>query len=297
MSALTWTDIAPTLRQYNYQLPSFSTAASVITRDDIVMSAGDLNACYPLASVTKLLTTWAVLIAADQGLVELDSPVVLPGVPVGVTLRHLLAHASGAPMEAGAPFQALRMRRQYSNWGIELAAAWVESALGGFEGSQMSLGEWLRERVCEPLGMMNTHLQGSAAHGGVSTVADLQRFAREVMSPRLLSASLSHEAFRPHFPELAGIVPGYGRFTPCLWGLGFEVRGAKEHWMPANSSPETVGHFGQAGSYLWVDHSRELAGIFLGEQTFGQWHKENWGRLNTAIVQIADSVALSAATE
>ena len=47
------------------------------------------------------------------------------------------------------------------------------------------------------------------------------------------------------------MLPGYGRFDPCDWGLGFELKDAKEpHWTGARNSPSTFGHFGRSGSFV-----------------------------------------------
>ena len=77
---------------------------------------------FPLASVTKLLTTYAVLVAVEEGTVELDE---LAGGIYGVTLRHLLAHTSGLPFEGDVLLARPGTTRIYSNTGIELAAAHV----------------------------------------------------------------------------------------------------------------------------------------------------------------------------
>ena len=56
------------------------------------------------------------------------------------------------------------------------------------------------------------------------------------------------------FPGLGGVLPGVGRFQPLDWGLGFELRDAKHpHWTGRRNSPATFGHFGGAGTFLWVD--------------------------------------------
>ncbi len=59
---------------------------------------------FPVASVTKLLTTLATLAAVEGGHLGLDDPASIAGQPVegaaeagGITVRHLLAHASGLP--------------------------------------------------------------------------------------------------------------------------------------------------------------------------------------------------------
>src|ERR671932_295777 len=93
-----------------------------------VAAAGELGAFGPRdvafrwASVTKLLTTYAILVALEEGTVELDDP----AGPEGSTLRHLLAHASGLPLNEGPPLAPPARRRMYSNAGIEAAARHVE---------------------------------------------------------------------------------------------------------------------------------------------------------------------------
>src|SRR3954451_11143113 len=85
-------------------------------------SRGDEEHSFAWASVTKLATTVALLVAAEEGLVDLDEP----AGPPEATFRHLLAHASGLPFDRGAPIARPGARRIYSNYGFEVAAALVE---------------------------------------------------------------------------------------------------------------------------------------------------------------------------
>ena len=78
----------------------------------------------------------------------------------------------------------------------------------------------------DPLGM-NVDFSGSAGHGFSGSVEDLATFAGEVLHPRLLDESTVAEMLTVQYPELNGIVPGYGMYKPCPWGLGFEIRGSK----------------------------------------------------------------------
>ena len=57
--------------------------------------AGRGDVVLPWASVTKLLTGLAILVALEEGTVDLDEP----AGPPGATLRHLLSHASGLPLD------------------------------------------------------------------------------------------------------------------------------------------------------------------------------------------------------
>ncbi|MCB0994415.1 MAG: serine hydrolase, partial [Acidimicrobiales bacterium] len=76
---------------------------------------GDAHWQTRIASVSKLLITWAMLVAVEEGTVTLEEP----AGPAGSTLRHLLAHASGLGFNDGDPAGSVGARRVYSNAGIE----------------------------------------------------------------------------------------------------------------------------------------------------------------------------------
>ncbi len=100
------------------------------------------------------------------------------------------------------------------------------------------------------------------------------RFAAELLNPVLVSPQIFDEATRVQFPRLNGIVPGYGMFKPNDWGLGFELRGEKNpHWTGTGNSPRTFGHFGQSGTFLWVDPEIDTACVILTNRAFGEWAK------------------------
>ena len=146
----------------------------------------------------------------------------------------------------------------------------------------------------QPLRMRNTVISQSPAYAGVSTVCDLLKFAAELSAPTMLRPDLYQRMIRPVFSALRGTLPGYGMQNPCEFGLGVEVRGRKSpHWLPDSMPPETFGHFGVSGSFIWVvprDSDSPLAGwraVFLGEQNFGAWHIENWPELQTHMLTAA----------
>ena len=253
----------------------FATAVIVVDAADAVATYGDPDAVYPWASVSKLASSYACLIAVDAGAVSLDDP----AGPEGSTLRHLLSHASGLPFDGPAPIAAPGSKRVYSNTGIELAAAHVERAVG------MPFAQWLGEKVLDPLGMDTAELAGSPAHAMRGAAVDLAELARGVLNRALLSAELFEQATHVVFPGLPGVVPGYGRHKNCDWGLGFEIRDHKTpHWTGHNNSPATFGHFGMSGSFLWVDPQAHLGAVFLGEREFGDVHKGIWPDLNDRIL-------------
>lgn len=280
MSTISWNDISPLLKRQGYTLPDFTASGAIFDARGSTSVVGPADTAFELASVTKLITSWAVLIGAAQGAYSLES--VVPNATHGigaVTVRHLLAHASGLPFEDGAPVLEANQRRVYSNLGIEKVSEFAATRLG------VSFHEWVQQAVLQPLQMGATQFYGSPAWGARSTVNDLVRFAQELMTPTLLDSSYHAEFTTVQFPDLAGIVPGYGRFTPSLWGLGCQIRGDHTHWLSDQQSEATYGHFGQAGSFIWIDPSVNVGAVFLGERPFGAWHKENWIKLNSAIGQ------------
>ncbi|MBT2391785.1 beta-lactamase family protein [Streptomyces sp. ISL-1] len=256
--------------------PTTTAAAAVVRADGTVAgSYGPTSHRFPLASVTKPLTAYAALVAYEEGAVELDEP----AGPGGSTVRHLLAHTSGLAFDEHRVTAPPGTRRLYSNAGFEVLADHIAKA------TEIPFAEYLHQAVLEPLGMAATTLDGSPAKDGVSTVDDLVRFAAEVQAPRLLDARTVLEAMTVVHPGLSGILPGYGHQKPNDWGLGFEIRDAKSpHWTGSSSSPRTFGHFGQSGTFLWIDPSAGSACVALTDRAFGQWAIEAWPPFTDAVL-------------
>ncbi|MFT4288032.1 serine hydrolase domain-containing protein [Nocardioides sp.] len=247
-----------------------AAGVAVLDADGVVASAGDLTTPCRWASVTKILAALTTLLAADAGLLDLDEP----AGPPGATVRHLLAHASGVAFDEDRIVAAPGRRRIYSNRGIELLADRVAARAG------RPFAELLAETVLTPLGMTGTVLHGSPAHGCQGPVGDLALLARELLAPRRLPAHLVRATATTTFPGLAGILPGFGRQDPNDWGLGLEIRGTKSpHWTAPTASPATFGHFGQSGSFLWVDPEAATACVSAGETPFGPWATTAWPQL------------------
>jgi CubicO group peptidase (beta-lactamase class C family) len=251
------------------------TAAAGVTRADGVVAAhgpGDLG--VPWASVTKLLTGLALLVAAEEGTVDLDEP----AGPPGATVRHLLAHASGLPIDGEQPLTEPGRRRIYSNVGIELAARLLE------ERAEMPFADYFAEAVVRPLGLAG-RLTGSPAHGYRGPLGDLLALGRELLEPTLVAAETLAEAASVQFPGLSGVLPGLGRMEPNDWGLTFELRDAKSpHWTGSRNSERTFGHFGASGTFLWVDPDAGLACGVLTGRPFGDWAKEAWPAFSDAVL-------------
>lgn len=262
--------------------PVTNAAVAVLTGDGAVAgSRGPADRPFPLASVTKPLAAYAALVAVEEGAVELDEP----AGPPGSTVRHLLAHASGLAFDEHRVMAEPGTRRLYSNAGFEVLGEHLTKATG------IPFAQYLREAVCEPLGMTATRLAGagSPAKDGVAPLADLTRFAAELLAPRLVARQTLDAATTVVFPGLAGVLPGFGHQRPNDWGLGFSLRGHKSpHWTGATSSPGTFGHFGQSGTFLWVDRAaaggRGAACVALTDRAFGPWAAEAWPRFTDAVL-------------
>ena len=93
-------------------------AAGVTRADGMIATRGDALRAVPLASVSKPVSALATLVAAEEGVVDLDEA----AGPPGSTVRHLLAHASGLPFEGAAPIAPPGKRRIYSNEGFGISA-------------------------------------------------------------------------------------------------------------------------------------------------------------------------------
>ena len=236
---------------------------------------GDQERIYPLASVTKLLVSQAVLVAVEEGALELDDP----GGPPGSTVGHLLAHASGLAFDSREVQAPVGAQRIYSSAGFEVLAEILADATG------FSCADYLAEGLCAPLGLAHTALDGPAGHGAHSTAADLAVFARELLAPTVVAPETLSAATSVQFPGIDGFVPGYGKHRPNDWGWGFEIRSHKSpHWTGTTNSPSTFGHFGQSGTYLWVDPELEMACVVLTDRAFGPWAKPLWSEFNDAVV-------------
>lgn len=296
----------PALAQFDFPVAMIASELTVDGRVRTLVEAGQIDEVFPFASVTKPIVAWSALVAVERGLLDLDAPAgagtahsaagagtahnavgagtahnaagaMLPG----ATVRHLLAHASGIAFDSDAVLAAPGTRRIYSNRGIEILGERLQEA------TATPLERWVETTVLEPLGMSSVLVPGSPAHSGEGTARDLAVFAGELAAPRLISASLAAEATSVVFPGLDGVLPGYGRQAPNDFGLGVEVRGHKRpHWTGRAGSPATFGHFGQSGSFIWVDPEARRQAVFLGERRFAAVHKDIWPDLCDQILAL-----------
>jgi CubicO group peptidase (beta-lactamase class C family) len=243
-------------------------AATIATR-------GDTCHAVRLASISKPVSALATLVAAEEGVIDLDEP----AGPPGATVRHLLAHASGLPFEGVTPIAQPGRRRIYSNEGFGVLGSHVAAR------AEMPFADYVRGAVCEPLGLT----LDPTGHPGADMRAcldDVLALGRELLAPALVAPETHAEMVAVQFPGLDGVLPGFGRFSPLDWGLGVELKGDKEgHWSGTLTSSATFGHFGGSGTFLWVDPTRGIACVALTTREFGEWAKSAWPALSDAVIR------------
>jgi CubicO group peptidase (beta-lactamase class C family) len=278
MAAIHAPSIAPVraLEQVD-RWPAKTVSVGVVADGEVAATRGPRQREFRWASVTKLATALAVLVAAEEGTIDLDEP----AGPPASTVRHLLAHASGLPFEGREPISPPGRRRTYSNAGFELVAELVASR------AEMTFTEYLHASVIEPLGM-SAELRGSAASQLFGSLDDLLALGRELLAPTVIAHETLAEATSVQFPGLAGVIPDLGRFDPNDWGLGFELKDKKAgHFSGTKTSSRTFGHWGGSGTFLWVDPQARVACACLTDLDFGDWAKEAWPRLSDAVLDEA----------
>ena len=239
------------------------------------MDGGPITRPFPWASVTKPVAAVAALVAAEEGIVDLDEP----AGPEGSTVRHLLAHASGLPFDGDRPIARPGQRRIYSNTGFEVLAAFVA------ERAEMAFRDYLHAAVLEPLEMTSTRLDGSPAsglegppRGSAGGCAGAPRSApRRARDPR--------GGYVSGLPGAVG--RSSGRRSLRAQRLGARLRAARREVAALDREAElgaTFGHFGGSGSFLWVDPAVGAACAALSDLDFGDWAKDAWPRLSDAVL-------------
>ena len=248
-------------------------AAGATRADATVATHGDASRAVRLASVSKPVTALAVLVAAEEGVVDLDEP----AGPPGSTVRHLLAHASGLPFDGDRPISPPGTRRIYSNEAFRVLGDHLAQR------AEMPFAAYVRAAVCEPLGL-GLDPDGHPGSGMHASLEDMLALGRELLAPTLVAPETHDEMVAVQFPGLDGVFPDWGRFSPLDWGLGVELKGEKSpHWSGSRTSPNTYGHFGGSGTFLWVDPDLGAACAVITTREFGDWAKEAWPPLSDAV--------------
>jgi CubicO group peptidase (beta-lactamase class C family) len=248
-------------------------AAGVVTAAGRIEARGPADEPFLLASVSKPVSAVALLVAAEEGIVDLDAE----AGPPGSTVRHLLAHTSGLPFEGTTPVAAPGSRRIYSNGGFAVLGAFLEHQAG------MPFAAYVCAGVCQPLGI-GLDPTGDPGSGMRASLRDLLVVARELLVPTLVAGETLDELTTVQFPGLSGVLPDYGRFDPLDWGLGVQLATPEPSWMGARVSRRAFGHFGGSGTFFWVDPAAGAACVALADREFGDWARAAWPALSDAVL-------------
>jgi CubicO group peptidase (beta-lactamase class C family) len=249
-------------------------AAGVVDPAGGIAIYGDESRPVRLASVSKPVAALAVLVAAEEGVVDLDEP----AGPSGSTVRHLLAHTSGLPFEGTEPIARPGQRRIYSNEAFRVLGEHLAAR------AEMPFADYVRLAVCEPLGIA-LDPKGDPASGMHASLQDVLTLGNELLRPRLVAEETRDEMVAVQFPGLTGVLPDYGRFDPLDWGLGVQLNTSPPTWMGTRTSPQAFGHFGGSGTFLWIDPAADVVCAALTTREFGDWAKEAWPRLSDAVLE------------
>ncbi len=248
-------------------------AAGVLDVTGVKATHGDATRAVRLASLSKPVAALALLVAAEEGVVDLDEP----AGPPGSTVRHLLAHASGLPFEGTAPIARPGRKRIYSNEAFRVLAELLE------EHAEMPFAEYVHAAVCAPLRIaLDPH--GDPGSGMHASLGDVLELGRELLRPTLVAPETLEEMTSVQFPGLAGVLPDHGRFDPLDWGLGGPLNTPTPSWMGTRVSLRTYGHFGGSGTFLWVDPEAGVGCAALTDREFGEWAKQAWPGFSDAVL-------------
>lgn len=287
--------------------------------------AVDPSTPFVVASITKTFVAAAVLQLADEGVLSIDDPLGrwLPDHPRGdiVTLRHLLGHTSGEANYFGHPdYEALVFGRpthrwttdeilslvgaprftpgsewQYSNTNYVLLGLVLEAATG------KGVGQVIRERFLDPLGLRETWFQGEeevpvepsqaylrrdgrwislddgtrfrphtsaatvawAAGAMISSARDLATWARALYGGQVLSAASLAEMVTFGEDDYGLGAKTYLMGGRTAWGHGGSLRGAEATMRYLPELDAAVVVLWNRGGVESSELARELAGIAL----------------------------------
>ena len=203
-----------------------------------------------------------------------------PAGPPGSTVRHLLAHASGLPFDGPRPISKPGKRRIYSNTGIEVLATFLDGEggdalprlpLGGRAGAARAERHRARRVRRRP---------GSRARSGPARIRPRAHGPDPCRARR-------HSRRPPRSPSPAsmGSCPTSGATSRSTGASASRSAMRRSRTGPGTrNSPRTFGHFGGAGSFIWVDPEADAACAALADRQFGQWAKEAWPPLSDAVL-------------
>lgn len=272
----------------NLKLHENVDAVGVIDASGELHVFGKPRGRYSFASVTKLLTTHVIGDAVSSGFVTFEDIIDNGYFSKGqVSLADLLSHSSGIRPEYQECFVP-RQKRIYTNEAFEIAGDFVIQRLGE-SFSKCNIGDLFAQGLGTHL-HSTISIDSSCAYSASGTFEDLILFAREMREPTFLDLQTHNRLITPYLPELSGILPGWGNYAQNTFGIGYEIKGDKSpHWSGAKSSPQTYGHFGQSGVFVFHDSIHMVTVSCVTNHDFGPWAKEAFPAMNDNIYSLITS--------
>ncbi len=291
------------------------------------------DAVFPCASLAKPVTATAIMTLVEDGLLSLNRPLVeyMPNFrgqhADRIMVHHLLTHTSGFidenidgwpifmmppdPGTAPAPgqnphthavvsyyegrdcFKKPGTQNSYCSANYTILGDLVRRVSG------VRLGDFVRERIFQPLGMTSSSMGYSddlqerfvtredrtggrmpkmmrviGDDGGnmlLSTAYDLATFGQMFLNGgsyggvRILNDWTTREMTRNQIPGI-GCVNFHGQWTPeACWGYGWMIQG-DARWPYSHGILQPRGtyyHQGGSGTALWLDPLHEIVGVYL----------------------------------
>jgi len=236
----------------------------------------DAQTVFEAASLTKPLVSLIALQLVEEGLLELDAPLVevcgeyVPDDPRArqITTAHVLTHTSGLPniVREEAPLRTYFAPGRRFSYGSS-AFAWLQRAIETVAGT--SLEALATERVFDAFGMRNSSLQWqerfaanhAQGHGWeaepvakrrvqmaqaswslLTTATDYLRFVAAVLRAQGLSPAMHERWFAPAVhPPQGGEAEDLAGVNPpdehVAWGLGWGLEPAQQCFFHWGHSP------------------------------------------------------------
>ena len=229
-----------------------------------------------LASVSKLVTGYAALVALEEGAIALDEP----AGPPGATVHDLLSHSSGSSFDSDEVVAAPRTRRVYSNTGWERAVRTPRRGDGHAVAAVRRRG---RHRATA------AHVDDDAGVTGEGPLVvdgrphPLRRpssWLPHARRPRDDAARHDRAVRRPR----RHAARRRARSAPTPGGSPSRSAATSRRTGRAGTTPRTFGHFGGSGTFLWVDPDARVGLAGLGIREFGPWALDLWPRFSDAVL-------------
>ena len=227
--------------------------------------------------MSKPVAALATLVAAEEGVVDLDEPAGPPGVDRAAPARPRLG--------ASVRRRACRSHRR---------AAAASTRTRASPSSARTSRRGPRCRSPSTSGRPSARRSGSASTPRATRAPACTRASRtssrsaaSFSRPALVAPETHEEMVAVQFPGLDGVLPDFGRFSPLDWGLGVELKGGEGAALVglAHVAGRRSATSAAAARSSGSTRRAAIACAALTTRRFGDWAKEAWAPLSDAVVR------------